>query len=228
MQGRARDFPLNPWTANALSCRNHSRGRSQEPGAGTEAGEGAAAGAGSRRRGELLEPLPELMQKFCFIKFSSQAPNPNTYSYTLQCLTLTHCAQGGLLGEEGVESGGGTRGCGCSSQREKETESLDEGRIEKFFFSYQTIFYDKCQGGRMGIGHGRRWRRLFGFFGFAKRGCGWAWQHIGTLPAYATEKFIHFLLTFHDKTQQRPLASRPLTPPSPHPLAQPQHFVIYN
>lgn len=51
---------------------------------------------------KLEEPLPELMQKFCFIKFSSQAPNPNTYSYTLQCLTLTHCAQRGVPGAEGV------------------------------------------------------------------------------------------------------------------------------
>lgn len=51
---------------------------------------------------KLEEPLPELMQKFCFIKFSSQAPNPNTYSYTLQCLTLTHCAPRGAYQGQGV------------------------------------------------------------------------------------------------------------------------------
>lgn len=26
LHARTRDFPLNPWTANALSCRNHSQG----------------------------------------------------------------------------------------------------------------------------------------------------------------------------------------------------------
>jgi len=88
------DFPLNPWTANALSCRNHSQGilpcvDVTQGELGTGDGDGDGAGA--------EEPLPELMQKFCFIKFSSQAPNPNTYSYTLQCLTLTEsAARGGV------------------------------------------------------------------------------------------------------------------------------------
>lgn len=53
-------------------------------------------------------------------------------------------------------------------------------------------------------------------FSVFRGGSGWAWQHIGTLPDYATEKFIHFLLTFHDKTQQLPNLS-PTARPSQHP-----------
>lgn len=45
----------------------------------------------------------------------------------------------------------GARG-GCQGQglrlfvffREKERQERGRGGIEKFFFSYQTIFYDKC------------------------------------------------------------------------------------
>lgn len=42
LHARTRDFPLNPWTANALSCRNHSQGAARGAeggGEGTEAGE---------------------------------------------------------------------------------------------------------------------------------------------------------------------------------------------
>lgn len=81
---------------------------------------------------KLEEPLPELMQKFCFIKFSSQAPNPNTYSYTLQCLTLTHCAHRG-------------RGCSCSSSSVREWQER-WGALKSFSFLTRQYFMTSAKG----------------------------------------------------------------------------------
>lgn len=141
------------------------------------------------------------MQKFCFIKFSSQAPNPNTYSYTLQCLTLTHCAP---------EGGARARGWGCSSSSGRKRDRREGGGHWKvFLFLPDNILWQVLRGEAAGKGRKWGWRLFdFGFFGWTGRcgPCGWAWQHIGTLPDYATEKFIHFLFTFHDKTAR---SSRP-------------------
>lgn len=136
---------------------------------------------------------------------------------------------------------------GCQGQglrlfvffREKGRER-GRGALKSFSFLTRQYFMTSAKGGSC-------WQRRAGSegegcltLGFSvRRGrcgpCGWAWQHIGTLPDYATEKFIHFLFTFHDKTTR---SSRPpslctsLTPflllATTPPSWQPQHFVIYN
>lgn len=137
---------------------------------------------------------------------------------------------------------------GCQGQglrlfvffREKERQARRRGALKSFSFLTRQYFMTSAKGGSC-------WQRRAGSedegcltLGFSVgRGrcgpCGWAWQHIGTLPDYATEKFIHFLFTFHDKTTR---SSRPsslctsLTPflllATTPPSWQLQHFVIYN
>lgn len=85
------------------------------------------------------------MQKFCFIKFSSQAPNPNTYSYTLQCLTLTHCAQGGLQGEVGAALGGAAVHLLHRERRRPRAWARDA--LKSFSFLTRQYFMTSAKGG---------------------------------------------------------------------------------
>lgn len=121
---------------------------------------------------------------------------------------------------------------GCQGQelrlfvffREKERQERGRGALKSFSFLTRQYFMTSAKGGSC-------WQRRAGSedegcltLGFSvRRGrcgpCGWAWQHIGTLPDYATEKFIHFLFTFHDKTTRssRPSSLTPFLPPRPLP-----------
>jgi len=74
------------------------------------------------------------MQKFCFIKFSSQAPNPNTYSYTLQCLALE---EGVLYGVGVVRSGWLRRGM--------HLEKYSSIRHDYYIFFLLTKFAENSQ-----------------------------------------------------------------------------------
>jgi len=191
------DFPLNPWTANALSCRNHSQGNL--PCVDVTQGElrtGNGTGAGAE------EPLPELMQKFCFIKFSSQAPNPNTYSYTLQCLTLTESA----AAPRGVakRARGWTR-CGWG-----ETKALKS-------FSFLTRQYFMTSAAR-----GEEWRMVNWGQGEDRfKAVAWAVGRGNTLAhcrIMPLKNSFICCLTFHDKTQLAPPKKKPPSPCPPRPL----------
>lgn len=95
--------------------------------------------------------------------------------------------------------------------RENERQERGRGHWKVFLFLPDNILWQVLRGEAAGKGAQEvRMKAVWLWVLLWERGrcgpCGWAWQHIGTLPDYATEKFIHFLFTFHDKTTR---SSRP-------------------